>query len=194
MEPEALFRALIARVRAGDPEAAVELVRQFEPAVRRAVRLRLTSPRYWRLRRVIDSVDVCQSVLGNFFVRAALGQFDLETPNNLLALLVTMTYNNLTSKARKDRLPVSGGPLPVESLADATDPPSEIAAGRELLQEFLRHLSADERRLADLRAAGLSWDEVAAQVGSTNDAVRKQLERAIRRVERRLGLNGGGGV
>ena len=33
-----------------------------------------------RLRRVLDSTDICQSVLASFFVRAALGQYDLDTP------------------------------------------------------------------------------------------------------------------
>jgi hypothetical protein len=54
----------------------------------------------------------------------------------------------------------------------------------------LRRLSGAERRLAELRAAGLSWAEVAARVGGTGAAVRKQLERAIRRVARELGLEG----
>jgi hypothetical protein len=69
------FADMIQRVRAGDADAAAELVRWYEPAIRRAVRLHLRDP---RLRRILDSVDICQSVLGNFFVRAALGQFDLR--------------------------------------------------------------------------------------------------------------------
>ena len=35
------FQALLRRVRAGDQEAAAELVRQYEGEIRRAVRLRL---------------------------------------------------------------------------------------------------------------------------------------------------------
>jgi RNA polymerase sigma-70 factor (ECF subfamily) len=193
MESETSFRALLRRVRAGDAEAAAELVRQFEPAVRRAVRLRLTDPSFCRLQRVLDSVDICQSVLGNFFVRAALGQFDLETPRDLLGLLVTMAHNKLVDQARKrsNRLPVVGGGLLPDTVVDATAPPGDIVAGQELLQKFLGRLSAEERRLADLRAAGLSWSDVAAQTGLTPEAARKQLERAIRRVERDLGLEGG---
>jgi hypothetical protein len=33
-----------------------------------------------RLRREIDSADICQAVLANFFVRVAAGQFEIETP------------------------------------------------------------------------------------------------------------------
>ena len=48
-----------------------------------------------RLRRVLDSVDVCQSVLANFFVRVAAGQFDLDQPEQLLRLLATMARNRI---------------------------------------------------------------------------------------------------
>ena len=51
------FRDLIARVRAGDAAAAAELVRLYEPAIRRAVRVRLVDA---RLERLLDSMDVCQ--------------------------------------------------------------------------------------------------------------------------------------
>src|SRR5947209_8199835 len=91
------FLELIVRVRSGDPEAAVELVRCYEPAVRRVVRLQL---RDRRLRRVLDSMDVCQSVLASFFIRAAAGQFDLDHPGQLLRLLVIMARNKLATYAR----------------------------------------------------------------------------------------------
>jgi hypothetical protein len=39
------FRELIRRVRAGDQDAAAELVRQYEPTIRRVVRVRLTDTR-----------------------------------------------------------------------------------------------------------------------------------------------------
>src|SRR5437867_3096085 len=92
------FLELIRRVRAGDQQAATDLVRRYEPAIRLAVRVRLTDG---RLRRVMDSMDICQSVLANFFVRAAAGQFELEKPEQLLALLTTMARNKLTNQAHR---------------------------------------------------------------------------------------------
>jgi DNA-directed RNA polymerase specialized sigma24 family protein len=85
-EPSA-FEDLIRRVRAGDEAAAAELVRRYETLVRRTVRLRLRDP---RLQRLLDSVDICQSVLASFFARAALGQFELNTPQDLCRLLTAM--------------------------------------------------------------------------------------------------------
>lgn len=61
------FADLISRVRSGDQLAAAEIVRQYEPEIRREVRVRLHDP---RLRRVLDSMDISQSVLGSFFVAA----------------------------------------------------------------------------------------------------------------------------
>ena len=55
------FQDLIARVRAGDQDAATKLVLRFEAQVRRAVKTQLHDH---RLRRSFDSVDICQSVLG----------------------------------------------------------------------------------------------------------------------------------
>ncbi len=81
MSDDSSFQDLIRRVRSGDDDAAAELVRRYEPAIRRVVRLRLTDA---RLRRVFDSMDVCQSVLGSFFVRAAMGQYDLDNSDQLL--------------------------------------------------------------------------------------------------------------
>jgi len=46
-------------------------------------------------------MDICQSVLASFFVRAALGQYELETPGHLLKLLVSMSRKKLIDHARQ---------------------------------------------------------------------------------------------
>src|SRR5262249_14913012 len=94
------FAAFLSRVRQGDEEAAAALVRQFEPVIRREVRMRLTDPALYRL---VDSVDICQWVLLGFFVRAAAGQYDLAGPRDLCNLLLTMAQNKVASEARKQR-------------------------------------------------------------------------------------------
>src|SRR6202051_241453 len=100
MAEEPSFQSLILRVRAGDDAAAAEVVRRYEPAIRRAVRVRLRDP---RLRRLIESVDICQSVFASFFVRTALGQYDLESPDQLLKLLAAIARNKLAYQARRER-------------------------------------------------------------------------------------------
>src|SRR3954453_11627293 len=91
------FEELIRRVRAWDQDAAAELVRGYEPTIRRAVRFRLADA---RLGNLLDSKDICQSVLKSFCARAAAGQCDLETPQQLLNLLSARARNKLTSQAR----------------------------------------------------------------------------------------------
>src|SRR5438309_2196398 len=91
------FDDLIRRVRAGDQAAAAELVRRYEPAICRAVRFRLADS---RLVRLLDSMDICQSVLASFFVIAAAGQYDITQPEQLLKLLVAMARNKLALEAR----------------------------------------------------------------------------------------------
>lgn len=94
------FPDLIRRVRGGDQDAAAELVRRFEPAIRRAVRVRLVDD---RLRRQFDTMDVCQSVLASFFVRVAMGQFELDRSEQLLKPLATMVRNKVAERANQAR-------------------------------------------------------------------------------------------
>ena len=109
----ALAQAL--RVRAGDEQAATELVRSYEPAIRRAARVRMTDV---RLRRVLDSMDICQSVMASFFVRAASGLYDLETPEQLLRLLATMARNTIITAINPNYpLTVVTRPTPVQQKA-----------------------------------------------------------------------------
>src|SRR5690348_6301257 len=112
MAEDAMFRELIGRVRTGDAEAAEELVRTYEPAIRIVVRRRLTDS---ALRRIVDSMDIAQSVLGAFFVRAASGQFELTTPQQLKKLLVTMALNRIRNLAR--RVPAQSLPVDQEPVA-----------------------------------------------------------------------------
>jgi RNA polymerase sigma-70 factor (ECF subfamily) len=57
MAGEPTFADFIRRIRQGDAQAAEELVRRYESAIRVAVRLRVADQ---SLRRHFDSLDVCQ--------------------------------------------------------------------------------------------------------------------------------------
>jgi RNA polymerase sigma-70 factor (ECF subfamily) len=192
MTEDSSFHDLMRRVRAGEEEAATELVQIYQPEIRRIVRVRLAKP---NLQRLFDSLDICQSVLAAFFVRAANGQWDLETPAQLLKLLVTMARNKLRDQlrkqkaARRDEGPSRPGRrLALENVADPAAGPGTVAAMRELLHETRKRLSVDERFLADQRALGRDWAEIAAEVGGSAEALRKRLARALDRVGRELGF------
>jgi RNA polymerase sigma factor (sigma-70 family) len=188
MPPEPSFDELIRLVGCGDEMAATQLVRDFEPVVRRVARARL---RDGRARSEFDSMDICQSVLATFFVRAAAGLYDLQEPNDLIKLLLTMTRNKVAEKMRRqhrlrrDSRRTVGG---VEDLALAgRDPtPSSVVAGKELIEEARRRLSDEEHQLVELRGQGLNWEEVAASLGGTAGARRNQLARALDRIAQEL--------
>jgi DNA-directed RNA polymerase specialized sigma24 family protein len=188
------YADFIRRIRAGDAQAAEEVVRRFEREIRLEVRtcLRLRDA---RLRRVFDSMDVCQSVLASFFVRASVGEFDLDEPSQLIRLLVGMARHKLSDQVkhhqrrRRDirRVGVSD-PAEVHTGVTA-ETPSQLIAGKELLQMFRERLSEEELQVADLRSHGHDWASVARELGGTPEGRRKQLARAIQRVNCELGFD-----
>ena len=102
------FQVLLARVRRGDQDAAAELVRTYGPVLQRMIRVRLADP---RLRRLHGDSDIFQSVMGSFFVRAALGQYEITGPEDLLRLLAVMVRNKVADKARRRDVAREGAPL-----------------------------------------------------------------------------------
>jgi RNA polymerase sigma-70 factor (ECF subfamily) len=187
------FAELIRQVRAGDADAAAEVVRRYEPEIRRAVRLRLTDP---GLRRVLDSMDVCQSVFANFFVRAAAGQFDLDQPDQLLRLLIVMARNKLHDEvsyhqaARRDQRRLEADPaVRLDEARSTTPSPSSVLSARELLEALRSALTPAERELADQRALGRDWKSIAAERGERPDTLRKRLSAALNRASQALGLD-----
>jgi RNA polymerase sigma-70 factor (ECF subfamily) len=185
------FADFLKRIRAGDEQAAAELIRRYESIICREVRLRLRSP---GLNRLLDSVDICQSVLKSFFVRAAWGQYDLQEPGQLVRLLIAMARNKVAFAARRHRAQrrdhrrVAALGAEVLDVPGGQPTPSRIAAGRELLGLVRARLSDEERRLADLRAQGWEWAAIASTLGGTPDGRRVQLTRALDRVVEQLGL------
>jgi RNA polymerase sigma factor (sigma-70 family) len=182
---------LLNRIRAGDQGAATELVRRYEPALRRSVRLRLRDP---RLRRVLDSSDVCQAVLFGFLVRVAEGRYAPETPEQVLKLLATLARNQVVNEAlrqraaRRDcRRTAAAGPEQWEAPARGSSPSGHVAAA-ELLEKARRALGPDEWRVVQLRQDGWHWADIAELLGGSAEALRKQLARAMARVSTALGV------
>ena len=139
-------------------------------------------------------MDICQSVLASFFVRTALGQYELDTPDKLLHLLTSITRNKLTSQysrlyaqKRDVRREASIGDNASQVAAQTSDP-SEQASAKEILEKVRSRLSVDERHLADQRALGLGWKEIAIEIGGTEEAARKKLTRAVNQAMAEIGL------
>jgi DNA-directed RNA polymerase specialized sigma24 family protein len=188
------FDDLMGRVRARDNGAAAEFVHRYGPAVRRALHARLSLSGLRRLRRQLDAMDVCQSVLASFFRGTAEGRYRLDGPAQVLALLRAMARNQLLYQVSRWRTRGRGGHLAQRALFEGQliDPgpgPSQQAAQRELLQEFHRRLSCQEQWLKQQRFLGRSWAEVAADVGDCPEAVRMRYRRKMHQVARELRLD-----
>jgi RNA polymerase sigma-70 factor (ECF subfamily) len=186
------FNSFILRIRAGDEGAARELVRRFEGVIRREVRLRLEDR---RMLRVFDSMDISQSVLNSFFARAGSGQFELETPEQLVKLLIGMTRNKLAFQVRRQRARRRDSRLNAHTRVDdmqvvsKTPGPSELAANHDLFNTVRCRLDEEERQIVDLRAQGWEWSEIAGKMGGSAQARRMQLTRAVHQVAKSLNLD-----
>ncbi len=191
MSQDDRFADFIRRIRAGDHTAAEELVRLYEPVVRRVIRHNMSDP---RMTRMFDSVDICQSIWTSFFVRVSAGQFDLESPGQLTNLLMAMAKNKLAFQSRRNRfqkrdvrrIDPTGAPL--ETISDQQPTPSECVSAKELFSKMQSSLTDEERQISELRRAGLAWEAIATTLGGTAQARRMQLDRAADRVTRQLGL------
>lgn len=186
------FQRLITAVKSGDEHAAAELVRHFEPEVRRFIRFRLSSP---ALRRTFDSLDICQSVLLKFFVEVSAGRLELHEPGQLAALLVTMARNKLTDRVREAhadrrdaRRTANGGDEPLLAVPNPGESPSEVLIAREVLAAIDERLNEGERYLVQQRMEGRAWDDLATELGSTSEAVRKRMTRALDHAAQELGF------
>jgi RNA polymerase sigma-70 factor (ECF subfamily) len=195
MPQETPFQILLSRVRSGDQQAAMELVRRYEPALRRTIRARL---RDRQLRRLLDSTDICQSVLFDLFGQLTTGQYAVSTPEELLKLLAVMARNHLINQAlhqqarRRDHRRLAADPVEEWPVADPGSSPSEHVAAEELARRARDLLTPEEQQLVELRKQGQEWSEIARRVGRTPEAVRKHLGRALARVAQVLGFEGAG--
>ncbi|MDZ4818210.1 MAG: sigma-70 family RNA polymerase sigma factor [Planctomycetota bacterium] len=190
---ETPFNELLLRVRRGDEQAATELVDRYQPHIQRLIRVRLANP---TLRRQVDSTDICQSVMADFFVRAAVGQFELESPQQLVGLLSTMAKNKIAKTAAKNYaarrdirrvLDVDGDTDP--NLFPSTEStPSARCSRKDLVAAVRSRLSERDRQIAELRALGKSWMEIGIELGVSADALRIRFTRVANRIATELGV------
>lgn len=191
---ETLIAQLLERLRAGDDQAANELVRQYEPELRRFIRYRMTNS---QMRRMMDSLDVAQSVFARFFVHFSEGNIHLTSARQLFKLLMTIATNRINDYGRRQsaskrdgKLIADYSPEALANVGDGSEMPDNQVADEELAQMFWSRLADEERRLLQGRMDGKSWQELADTMPEgrgSPEALRKRLARAIDRVAEELG-------
>ncbi len=187
------FTELIERVRTGDEEAVRILHDEYGEALEREVRFALYDN---RLRRIVGESDICQSVFMRFCVGLWAGNYEIETPAQLIALLKVMVRSRVVDWARyakSDRRDMRRSQSLEAEGSDAprkTDPtPSEIVSNAELLSKFRSMLSARELRILELKQDRKKWSEIAADLGEESpEALRKHYERSVARILAKMGM------
>lgn len=175
-----------------DEQALFERLREYEPEIRRAARVRL-SP---LLRPHLDSVDLVQSVFIALLDGLRRDKLDLSNPDKLVALSaqiirrkVARVWRRMQRRSRLNSrldLPREIDPQSIPMPGDDTDP-ADAAQLRDSIREVLVHLEFDERRLIELRLEGYSTADAARALGASPDVLRVRLSRLRRRL-RELGL------
>ena len=106
-----------------------------------------------------------------------------------------MARNKLADQLRReqarcrDHRRIDAGDVRDYEVIGAEPSPSRNVCARDLLDEFRRRMSPEERQLADRRALGREWPDIAAELGGRPDALRKKLDRAVSRIARELGVD-----
>lgn len=192
MDPIEQFRDLVAKAKNADEEAAAALYERFSQHVRRIARIKLSNS---AIRQRVDEEDVCQSVFGVFFRGLRDGRFRVESIEDLQRLLADIARKRVLKVVERH----TTGKRDVANQAEmgdaALDPMSEestasVKASRnELVDRFLRDLTDEERYVLDQRCSGRSWDELAAELKTSADALRVRISRITKTARERLGID-----
>jgi RNA polymerase sigma-70 factor (ECF subfamily) len=184
-EPADGFAALLERARRGDRAAMAELTARYESRVRIVARV-LLGP---ALRPYLDSVDLVQSVHRSLMVGLRDDRFDLATPDNLVALAVTMVrrkaarhWRRLRRQRRVDGDPGADLPSLLTSLSSPQPDPAGAAQFADAVSHLCASLDETGRRLLELRLQGYSTAEMAAELGLSDVALRVRMTRVRQRL------------
>ena len=185
--PDDEFTALVARVRLGEEAALAALLQSYEAEVRLAARVLLGRA----LRCHVDSADLVQSVHHTLVLGLRQNKFELSSPQQLLALTLTLVRRKVARHWRRARrqqplIPDVAETRPVADLLTALSSseadPADEAQYHDTLDHLCRRLEERDRRLIELRLQGYSTAEAARHLGVDADVLRVRLSRLRRRL------------
>jgi DNA-directed RNA polymerase specialized sigma24 family protein len=171
---DAGFHEFFEILRSGDTEAVGRLLSDFDPFLRRAIRLRLCDR---RARRVVDTSDILQSLLKDYLSREVADAGDASS-GRLRAYLAAAAQYKVSSKTRKERRRIADLDDIAEPVSDEP-PASKQAEDRDFIDAIRRRLDEGDRRLFDLSQQGRTWQQIANEIGGHPDTLRIQLRRSV---------------
>jgi len=186
-EDTAEYRAksLCERAQRGERAAFDELVRGYEPRLRRLVEARLGAR--LRLRESLEADDVLQEALLRAF--RSLGGFEWRRDDAFVAwfggIVEHVVRSAAEKSARHEVIELTG------DVAAEQSSPSQSARREERfarLEQALEALSPEHREVIVLaRIERLRIEEIAARMHRSPDAVKQLLVRALRRLKESFG-------
>ena len=179
-QPPEPLQPVLARIREGDEAALTELLQRYEPRLRTAAKV-LLGP---LLRPQLDSLDLVQSVHRVLLPVLREGKYDLASPDQLLALAVTIVRRKVARNWRRLQREQTLLAQTRDNGTPAADDPSQIAQARDALQYLLKQLGEDEQRLVELRLEGYSTVEIAGKLNCDAHALRARLSRLRQRLRK----------
>lgn len=156
-----------------DADELWSLVKQYEPHLRRIIRVQLNCA---QARRVIDSIDICQSVYLVLWTRIEENGLHWENQQQLLGLLLGIARHKVLEHVRyhhpqrRDiRRTHSLGEHDTPKLADSPD------------------LTAQDFAVLNRRLAGDTWADAAMGQAQTSNAIKLRIRKTLARLARRSG-------
>ena len=175
---------------AGEPDEAELVARaQCDPRAFEPLYARYFDPVYRYCYHRLGSWEAAEDAASLVFARALAALPRYRHDASFRSWLFTIAHNVVANVHRDRRLDRSlAGAVEV---ADAAPTPEDLALRSEAhrtVQALLRQLPDDQRRLLELRLAGLSDAEIARVVGRSHGAVRVAQHRAVTRLRTLLGV------
>jgi RNA polymerase sigma-70 factor (ECF subfamily) len=194
MSAEEPFDDVMARLAAGDQDAAARVFRRFAHRLVSLAGARLSA----RLRGKVDAEDVAQSVFKSFFRRHAEGEFRFTGWDGLWGLLTLMTVRKCQRlfaryrTAKRDvaaELPAGAGGTAAFAALAREPSAAEVLILGELVENLLHGLAERDGAMVSLALQGYDPAEIAAETGASERTVYRVL--AVLRGQLRPGDSAG---
>lgn len=179
--PDSPFEAAVKELCTGSEEAVWDFIQTYGPHIQRVVRRRL----HHKLRSKFDSVDFVQMVWVSFFATPdRLAQFD--KPEDVIRYLVVMAKNKVVEESRRrfehekhnvTRERSLDQPEIMETSEHRSDTPSQIAIARERWRSMIEGEPERNRRILEMRRAGLTFVEISRNLGIHERTARQVIHK-----------------
>jgi RNA polymerase sigma-70 factor (ECF subfamily) len=188
------FADLMESAKLGDEAAMAAVLGRFEPEIRTMVRVRLPKV----LRTELDSMDIVQAVWTSVFAANGNAMSKFTDPGQFRGYLAGVARNKVFEEHRRrtrtkkydlnreERLYVRKGERDVPREVAATDPsPSQEVEAGERYGQLIQGRTPEEVRIIELRRQGLTFEEIAREIGSNERSIRRVIDAARKRMEDR---------